>query len=220
MSFTLYNYVLSGNCYKIRLFASLIGVNYQTVNVDFFPGLEHKSEEMLALNPAGTLPVLTTEDQVFTQTAAMLVWMAARFDKSGTWYPTQDPDAMAEVNEWLSFSGSLTATAGEARLHAIINKPLDMEKALAGAQDALRQLELHLCDQRFAGSSWLVGNGPTIADIACFPYVALSPDAGLEHDPYPAIRAWLYAVRSLPGFKTMPGIHELHELKAGETIHG
>lgn len=220
MSFTLYNYVLSGNCYKIRLFASLIGVDYQTVNVDFFPGMAHKSEEMLAINPAGTLPVLTTEDQVLTQTAAMLVWMAAQFDSGGTWYPTQDPDQLAQINEWLSFSGTLTATSGEARLHAIIDKPLNMEKALTGAKDAFRQLELRLCDQRFAGSSWLVGDTPTIADIACFPYVALSPDAGLEHDPYPAIRAWLYAVRSLPGFKTMPGIHELHELKDGETIHG
>jgi len=63
------------------------------------------------------------------------------------------------------------------------------------------------------GRTWLVGDGPTIADIACFPYVALSPDAGLEHDGYPAIRNWLYALRGLPGFVTMPGIHALHELR-------
>ena len=82
----------------------------------------------------------------------------------------------------------------------------------------LRELELHLTDRVFEGRTWLVGDTPTIADIACFPYVALSPDAGLDHDGYPAIRNWLYAVRSLPGFVTMPGIHHLHELREG--AHG
>ena len=41
--FTLYNYVLSGNCYKIRLMAGLLGVTYDTVAVDFYPGLEQRS---------------------------------------------------------------------------------------------------------------------------------------------------------------------------------
>ncbi|MEM7257203.1 MAG: glutathione S-transferase N-terminal domain-containing protein, partial [Pseudomonadota bacterium] len=56
MSFTLYNYVLSGNCYKVRLLASLLGAQYQAEAVDFHPGQAHKSEQMLRLNPAGTLP--------------------------------------------------------------------------------------------------------------------------------------------------------------------
>lgn len=56
MTFTLYNYVLSGNCYKIRLMAGLLNVPYDIVAVDFYPGMEHRAPHMLALNPAGTLP--------------------------------------------------------------------------------------------------------------------------------------------------------------------
>ena len=37
MSFTLYDYVLSGNCYKVRLLAALLKTEYTTVAVDFHP---------------------------------------------------------------------------------------------------------------------------------------------------------------------------------------
>lgn len=217
-SFTLYNYVLSGNCYKIRLMAALLGVEYETVAVDFYPGFEHRSEAMLALNPAGTLPVLKAGDMILTETQAMLGWLAATYDPSGRWYPAGDPQLGAEVLQWLAFASRLTGSAGLARLHAILNWPVDGEAVRKSAIRDLRELELLLTDRVFAGQTWLVGDHPTIADIACFPYVALSPDAGLEHDGFPAIRNWLYAVRSLPGFVTMPGIHELHELR--EPGHG
>jgi glutathione S-transferase len=217
-TFTLYNFVLSGNCYKVRLMASLLGVEYETRAVNFYPGFEHRSEHMLALNPAGTLPVLTAGDLVLTESSAMLAWLALNHDPTGTWYPAADPILGPEVQHWLAFAGRLTDSAGLARLHAMVNWPADPEAAQRAAIKALRELELFLTDRVFEGRTWLVGEHPTIADIACFPYVALSPDAGLEHDGYPAIRNWLYAVRSLPGFVTMPGIHELHELREGADV--
>ena len=80
MSTTLYNYVLSGNCYKVRLLASLLNTELNTIAVDFHPGQEHKSEAMLQLNPAGTLPILTVDNHVFTETQAILLWIAKQFD--------------------------------------------------------------------------------------------------------------------------------------------
>lgn len=217
-SFTLYSYVLSGNCYKVRLMAALLGIEYATVAVDFYPGFEHRSEAMLALNPWGTLPVLTAGDVVLTETQAMLAWLAGNFDPSGQWYPVGDPVLGPQVLEWLGIAARLTGSVGVARLHAMLDWPVDGEAVRKAALKDLQAFELLLTDRVLAGRTWLVGDQPTIADIACFPYVALSPDAGLEHDGFPAIRNWLYAVRSLPGFVTMPGIHYLHELREGE--HG
>ncbi|MDG1069191.1 MAG: glutathione S-transferase family protein [Sulfitobacter sp.] len=211
--FTLYNYVLSGNCYKIRLMAGLLDVTYKTIAVDFYPGLAHRSEPMLALNPAGTLPVLVAGELVLSETQAMLVWLATNHDPSGTWYPIKDASLHAQVLQWLGFSARLTTSVGAARLNTMLEWPVDVEAVRAASRKDLDELEVLLTDRVFAGQTWLVGDGPTIADIACFPYVALSPDAGFEHDGYPAIRNWLYAVRSLPGFVTMPGIHPLHELR-------
>ena len=214
--FTLYNYVLSGNCYKIRLMASLLGVEYDTIPVDFYPGFENRSEPMLALNPAGTLPILKAGDLVLSETQAMLGWLATSFDRDGTWYPVHDSARHAEVLQWLGFSARLTSSVGLARLNAMLDWPVDIAPVRDSALRDLRELELLLSDRVFRGQTWLVGDTPTIADIACFPYVALSPDAGFEHDGFPAIRNWLYAVRSLPGFVTMPGIHHLHELRETE----
>jgi len=215
MSFTLYNYVLSGNCYKIRLFASLLGVTHNTVAVDFHPGRQHKSEAILKLNPAGTLPVLVTDSTVLTETTAMLVWLATHHDKHHTWWPINEHEKLASVVQWLAFSSRLTSTVGELRLHSMLHKPIDVPTTRANATTTLRELESHITEQHIRKSQWLVGNSPTIADIACFAYTALSPDAGIEHDDYPCIRQWLHAIRSLENFLTMPGIHELHERHDG-----
>ena len=60
---------------------------------------------------------------------------------------------------------------------------------------------------RMKTEHWIVGVGPTIADIACFPYVALSGDGGIPLDDYHAIRRWIARVKQIPGFIVMPGIH-------------
>lgn len=215
-AFTLYDYVLSGNCYKIRLFASLLAMPYQSVAIDFYPGYEHRSERMLSLNPAGTLPVMVTSagGQVLTETNAMLAWMALHDGGAQTpWFPAVDPALGPQVQQGLAFGAGLTDSIGLARLHAMLDWLVDGEAAKRAGLKHLRALELHLTDRQIDGGLWWAGAHPTIADLACFPYVALSPDAGLEHDGFPAIRRWLYAVRSLPGFATMPGIHPLHELR-------
>lgn len=211
MSIRFYNYVMSGNCYKFRLLASILGVDYESVAVDFHPGAEHKSEKLLRLNPAGTLPILQVGDQLLTETQSMLVWLAEHHDQSKTWWPSNNAVAIVSVMQWLGFSSRLSATVGELRLHTMLNRDIDESAAHAGAIQALRELESHLTEQQIRGEQWLVASTPTVADIACFAYTALSPDAGIEHDDFPAIRHWLYGVRSLAGFITMPGIHELHE---------
>ncbi len=62
MTITLYDFELSGNCYKLRLLMNILGVRYDIHPVDFFPGREHKSDWFLRLNPFGQLPVLKDGD--------------------------------------------------------------------------------------------------------------------------------------------------------------
>jgi glutathione S-transferase len=60
------------------------------------------------------------------------------------------------------------------------------------------------------GGLWLAAEWPTIADIACFPYIALSQEGGISRDDFPAIRRWIDRVRHLNGFIGMPGIFAPH----------
>ena len=84
------------------------------------------------------------------------------------------------------------------------------DKVRAAAHAALRVLDDHLTDREIDTGTlgpWIVGDRPTIADVACFPYVALSGDGGVLHDDYHAVRRWMASVKRLPGFVVMPGIY-------------
>ena len=89
----LYDYVLSVNCYKQRLMMSILDVAYETVPVDFFPGWEHKGEEFKKINPLGHIPVIDDDGYILWDAHAILVYLAAKYDPSGRWYPTGDPGA-------------------------------------------------------------------------------------------------------------------------------
>ncbi|ARO33132.1 glutathione S-transferase protein GstA (plasmid) [Rhizobium sp. NXC14] len=207
----LYDYILSPSCYKIRLMAAILGVKLDIRPVDFHPGMEHRGPELLALNPAGSIPILVDGELVLTESSAMLAFLAAR--NGPDWLGLNAPEEMARVQQWLSFSHRLTTNLGGARLHQMLLRPGNIEALQAQGIAALRELEAGLFEQRLRDMRFLTSDRATIADMACFPYVALAPDGGISLDPYPNIRLWLRAIRSLEGFIEMPGIHRLHELK-------
>jgi glutathione S-transferase len=207
----LYDYILSPSCYKVRLMAALTGITLDIRPVDFHPGAEHKGSELLALNPAGSIPIFVDGDLILTESSAILVYLAAK--AAPEWLAVASAEEAARVQQWLSFSGRLTASLGGARLTEMLLRPGDIGALQAQGGLALRELEAGLVEQSLRGMRFLAADRPTVADIACFPYVALAPDGGVSLDPYPAIRLWSRALRGLDHFIEMPGIHRLHELK-------
>ncbi|WP_223508446.1 MULTISPECIES: glutathione S-transferase family protein [unclassified Pseudomonas] len=206
---TLYDYELSGNCYKLRLFMNMLGLDYQKVGIEFFPGKEHKSDDFLALNPLGQLPVLDDDGFVLRDAQAILSYLAARYDASGQWYPTGNAQSLGEVNMWLAFADGITGTASAARLHDLLRYELDADKARAGAHLLFRVLDEQLWFSEQEKSGWICrGDHPTIADIACFPYVMLSDEGGISLIDYPALRRWTDRIKRLPGFIVMSGVFE------------
>ncbi|MCY6380080.1 glutathione S-transferase family protein [Hoeflea prorocentri] len=197
----LHDYVLSASCYKVRLMAALLGQKLTLKAVNFHPAREHKSPEMLELNPAGTLPVLVDGDVILTDSVEILRYMTRGV-----------PQWHTDDESWFGFAATLNDTLGLARLHDILGYEADIEDARKQGVASLRFLEAALADRRFDGGMFLTGPDPTIADIVCFPNTALAPDGGVSLDLYPSIRLWMRAIRSLPGFIEMPGIHRLHEL--------
>ena len=203
----LYDYVLSGSCYKVRLFMSLIGLDHTPVPIDYFPGREQRSADFLAINPLGQLPVLDDDGLVLRDAQAILVYLAAKYDPGRQWYP-EDPAAQGTIAMWLSFAGGEIMNASAARLHDMLNYDFDIDRVRRATHDAFRILDDHLADQEVRGTDWIAGGRhPSIADVACFPYVALAGDGGITIEDYHAIRRWLDRVKRLPRFIVMPGIH-------------
>lgn len=220
MRFKLYDHALSANCYKVRFLASVLGVEYHRIAVEMYPAFEHLSDKMLALSPAGTLPIAQLDDLILTDVPSILVWLADHFDNKNEWFSNSELTQKALIMQWLGFSRDLSASLGEARLGTLFSLGYEKEGLHADGLRYLRRLEAHLAEQDICGSCWLVNDQVSIADIACFPDVALAPDIGIELDHYPSIRNWIYAIRQLPGFITMPGIHAAHDLKDNERDFG
>ena len=201
----LYNYELDDSCYRVRLALSLLGLEWQAVAVDVFPGKEHLSPPFLALNPSGRLPILRDGDLVLHGTEAILAHLARSHDPTGKWLPAQGVE-FAEVMQWLIFSAHDLGATIAARQSSLFGTPGDERLLHAAASQAIRIMDDHMTARGFAQMEWFAAGHPTMADVALFPAYALSRDFGIDHDEYPALRRWARRFRTLPGFKTMPGI--------------
>jgi glutathione S-transferase len=202
----LYDYELSGNCYKIRFLLHSLGVPYDKVAINFYPGKEHKAQWFLEqVNPAGQLPVIDDNGLILRDAQAILVYLASRYDSANIWYPN-DPAVRGQIQLWLAVAEDITRTASAARLHDAMGYKVDVGAARRGAHAVFRLLDDHLAERHALGSPWLVADHITIADLACFPYVALAPEGGVTLDAYPAIRRWLWEFRHQPQFMGMSGI--------------
>jgi glutathione S-transferase len=203
---TLYDFELSGNCYKLRLLMSILGLPYDIVPVDYYPGRENRADWFLRLNPFAQLPVLKDGDLVLTDSGAILAYLARKYDQTGLWHPV-DAAITADVLRWHGVADGITSTAAASRLALNFGHDYDIPRAQREAHRIFRLMDEHLWFGEREGRDWLCGPAhPTTADIACFPYVMLSEEGGISRQDYPALRRWTDRVRRIPGFVVMSGI--------------
>ncbi|MCE1237478.1 MAG: glutathione S-transferase [Hyphomicrobiales bacterium] len=194
----LFDFALSGNCHKIKLFCSLVGVDLEVAPVDLAGG-EQRRPPLSDLNPFGQLPILVDGEVTLRDSQTILVYLARRHERDD-WLP-RDAVGEARVLEWLFVAENEIARGpADARSRMLFGRDFDIDRARAQAGRILALMEAHL-----ATRAWLALDRPTLADVACQPYVAVAHQGGVALDPYPAVRAWLDRVAALPGFLPMPG---------------
>ena len=195
----LYDIDISGNCYRVRLLLALMRLQYELVPVNLMKG-EHREPWFLQLNPRGQVPVLDDDGRIIWDSMAILVYLA-RKGGNESWLPI-DAGSMAEVMQWLGVMENETLYGlAKARLICKLKLPGSLQEA-----QTLGRRGLDVMEQCLAKHDWLALDHPTIADIGCFPYVALAPEGEIPLDAYPAARQWIERIKALPGFVGMPGI--------------
>jgi glutathione S-transferase len=195
----LYDFPLSGNCHKVRLLLSFLKLDYEKIPVDLKGG-EHKQAPFLQLNPFGQVPVLTDGETVIRDSQAILVYLARQYGGED-WFPV-DAALMAKVMQWLSTATrEIAVSLAAARVYHLFGSKADIETLENQSHALLKVINNHLNDR-----NWLEGEHPTIADIACFPYIALSGDAKISLTAYPHVIAWVDRIKQLPGYVSMPGL--------------
>jgi glutathione S-transferase len=185
---------VSGNCYKVRLLASHLGIELERVETDVIDR-SNPRESLNGLNPMRQVPVLVLDDgRVLAESGAILLYLA-----EGSGYIPDDPFHRAQVTQWLFFEQhELEPNLGVARFllqFAQFEYPprLLSSKQHAG-REALVALEAHLTGRRF-----LVEEEYSIADIAVYAYVHMAQESGIELIDYPAVLEWVLLVAAQPG---------------------
>jgi glutathione S-transferase len=190
----LYDYLESGNGYKVRLLLRQLGVPFERVEVDILSG-GSRTAEFLRRNPNGRIPVLELGDGTCLAESNAIQWYLAE----GTRFLPDDRVGRAQVLQWMFFEQyshePYIAVLRFWRHAGLIERRRDAvpEKRERGYQ-ALGVMEQHLAERRF-----FVDERYTIADIALYAYTHVAGEGGFELDGYPAVRAWLERVRAQPG---------------------
>ena len=194
----LYDYWLSGNCHKVRMMLSILKLEYELVPINI-KVLEQKSLDFLQLNPFGMVPVLSDETEILRDSQAILFYLGMKYGED--WLP-RETVAMSRVVQWLSTSAQdIQNSLAAARVHFLLGRELNVELAQQRAHNLLKTMDKHLENRH-----WLEGDRPTIADIACFPYIALAGDAKVALDDYLNVVTWIERIKQIEGFVSMQGM--------------
>ena len=206
--YELYCFAQSGNSYRAALMLNLIGADWKPTFVDFFAkGVQRSPEFRTNLNEMGEAPILVHGGKRLSQSGAILTYLA---EHSGKFLPRGE-DERLEALRWILFDnhkvGSYLGTFRFLRNFARPPGDPAVLNFFKGRIDGA----LGIIDKHLAGRSFIVGTGPTIADLSLvayfyYPAEEFGFDAAAEHKN---IGAWLGRIKALPRwghpYDLMPG---------------
>ena len=192
----------SGNCYKIRLTAALLGLAVERREYDIMRGETRTPEFLANVNSNGRIPVLQVGDRFLPESNAACWYLAEgsalipgdRWDRADMlrWMffeqYNHEPN-IATLRFWLAFVGEAGLSQQQ--------KAQIPAKRIAG-EDALALMDSHL-----AAHEWFVGDGPTLADVSLYAYTHVAEAGGFRLEDRANVCAWLKRVEALPGYVAM-----------------
>ncbi|KHK89582.1 glutathione S-transferase family protein [Novosphingobium malaysiense] len=192
----------SGNCFKIRLTAALLGKRIQRVQYDIMNGETRTSEFLQNVNANGRIPVLQIGNRFLPESNAACWYLAEgsplipaeAFDRADMlrWMffeqYNHEPN-IATLRFWLMF-------VGESNLSTFQRDQIMAKRA--GGEAALAVMDEHL-----SARDWFVGDSVTLADLSLYPYTHVCEAGGFRLYDYPAVCRWLNRVSGLPRYVSM-----------------
>lgn len=181
----LYDYLPSGNSYKVRLLFAYLNIEYEWVNLDIIQG-DTQTAEYKSKNPVGQIPLLELSDgRHIAESNAILYFLA-----EGTPYFPASVFDQAKVLQWMFFEQykhePSIAVARYINHYAMDARSGELPNLMKKGYGALDVMEQHLAQRLY-----FVGSGPTIADISLYAYTHVAGEGGFDLSSYPNIKAWL-----------------------------
>jgi len=199
---TLHEDPRSGNCYKIRLTAALLGLPLERKLYDIMKGETRTADFLAKVNANGRIPVLQVGDRFLPESNA-----ACYFLGEGTRLVPEDRFRRADMLRWMFFEQyHVEPNAGTLRfwLYYIGEANLSEQQRMQLAAKRMAGLAaLELMDRHLASRDWFVGDKVTLADIALYAYTHVAEAGGFALGDHAHLCAWLDRVGDLPGYVPM-----------------
>jgi len=197
MTAQLYCFGESGNAYKCALALELTGTPWQARHVDFFNG-EARGPAFRAINEMGEVPVLVDGDLTLAQSGVILLHIAEKTGRFGG----AGPEEAREVLRWILWDNhKLSTQVGTTRFLMNFLPPEKRPEAVIAFQQGRLKAAYGVLNDHLAGRDWIVGQGPTLADLSCCSYLYYPEPFGFSRADWPSIDAWLDRISALPGWK-------------------
>ncbi|RVQ67697.1 glutathione S-transferase family protein [Croceicoccus ponticola] len=193
---------VSGNCYKIRLTAALLGVSLERRQYDILAGETRTGEFLRDVNANGRIPVLQVGSRFLPESNAACWYLA-----DGSALIPEDRFARADVLRWMFFEQynhepNVATLRFWLRIVGLAHLT-DAQRSQIGAKRTGGEAALELLDTELASRDWLVGKSVSLADIALYAYTHVANEAGFDPGRYPAIGRRLDRVAALPRYVPM-----------------
>ncbi|MBM4382751.1 MAG: glutathione S-transferase family protein [Deltaproteobacteria bacterium] len=193
---TLYDYLESGNAYKVRLLLTLRGIPFRRVELDILKR-ETRTPEFLAKNPNGRIPAVELEDgRVLFESNAILAYFA-----EGTDLAWRDAWERAQILQWMFFEQySHEPNIATLRFWHFAKLLSTKTPAEIEAKQTWGNAALAIMDAQLATRAFFVGERFTIADIALFAYTHVAGEGAFELARYPHVQRWIARIEAQPKF--------------------
>jgi len=196
----LYDFMGSGNGYKVRLLLAQLGLPYKLVERDILKG-ETRTPEFLAKNPNGRIPTLQLEDGTHLAESDAILWYLAE----GTRFAPADRLQRAQTLQWMFFEQySHEPNIAVVRFwRHFISKLSPLQEFDLPGRVEKGYAALGVMEQHLARHQYFVGGRYGLADIALYAYTHVAPEGNFDLDHYPHVSSWLARVASQPGYVSM-----------------
>ena len=195
--YTLYDFLPSGNGYKVRLLLSQLGVDYKLVEKNILKG-ETRTSEFLALNSNGRIPLLQLETgECLAESNAILMYLA-----EGTPFLPDERLSKARVLQWMFFEQyNHEPNIAVVRYWMTHGGPTAEQAPQLVSKMKAGYAALDHMEEQLSKTDFLVGGKYSIADIALYGYTHVAHEGSFDLSNYPAIKEWLLRVQSRPKHK-------------------
>ena len=198
----LHEYSASGNCYKVRLTAALLGITIERREYDIMKGETRTPEFLAQVNANGRIPVLQVGDRFIPESNA-----ACHFLADGSKLIPSEPFDHADMLRWM-FWEQYNHEPNIATLRfwmgwVGVDKLSEVQRLQLATKREAGNAALKLMDEHLADREWFVGTSISLADICLFAYTHVAGDADFALEDYRHVAAWLERVKKQPNYVAM-----------------